>query len=91
MGLAKGFLSVFLSNWWCPHFDSITYRNPFVENEIQFFLLSSFMFAHQVSICKFKFTGGAKPSLEEKKMMSVDSGGHFRQDSPTIWSKRSLI
>jgi len=32
----------------------------------------------EVSICKFKFTGGAKPLLEEKKMMSVDSGGHFR-------------
>jgi hypothetical protein len=32
----------------------------------------------QVSICKFKFTGGAKPSLQEKKMLSVDSGGNFR-------------
>jgi len=32
----------------------------------------------QVSICKFKFTGGAKPTLEEKKMLSVDSGGNFR-------------
>jgi hypothetical protein len=31
-----------------------------------------------VSICKFKFTGGAKPTLEEKKMLSVDSGGNFR-------------
>ena len=35
-------------------------------------------FLMQVSICKFKFTGGAKPTLEEKKMMSVDSGGNFR-------------
>ena len=32
----------------------------------------------EVSICKFKFTGGAKPSLQEKKMLSVDSGGKFR-------------
>lgn len=32
----------------------------------------------EVSICKFKFTGGAKPTLEEKKMLSVDSGGNFR-------------
>lgn len=32
----------------------------------------------EVSICKFKFTGGAKPCLQEKKMLSVDSGGNFR-------------
>lgn len=32
----------------------------------------------EVSICKFKFTGGSKPSLQEKKMLSVDSGGNFR-------------
>lgn len=34
--------------------------------------------AAEVSICKFKFTGGAKPCLQEKKMLSVDSGGNFR-------------
>ena len=32
----------------------------------------------EVSICKFKFTGGANPMLEEKKMVSVDSGGNLR-------------
>ena len=32
----------------------------------------------QVSICKFKFTGGVKPTLQEKKMLSLDSGGNFR-------------
>lgn len=32
----------------------------------------------EVSICKFKFTGGAKPCLQEKKMLSVDSGGNLR-------------
>jgi hypothetical protein len=37
----------------------------------------------QVSICKFKFTGGARPTLEEKKMLSVDSGGNFRYYSGT--------
>ncbi|KAL0268928.1 UNVERIFIED_CONTAM: hypothetical protein PYX00_010706 [Menopon gallinae] len=37
----------------------------------------------EVSICKFKFTGGAKPSLQEKKMLSVDSGGNFRYYSGT--------
>ena len=37
----------------------------------------------KVSICKFKFTGGDKPSLEEKKMLSVDSGGNFRYYSGT--------
>lgn len=37
----------------------------------------------QVSICKFKFTGGAKPSLQEKKMLSVDAGGNFRYYSGT--------
>ncbi|XP_071442214.1 uncharacterized protein [Hetaerina americana] len=37
----------------------------------------------EVSICKFKFTGGAKPSLEEKKMLSVDAGGNFRYYSGT--------
>lgn len=37
----------------------------------------------EVSICKFKFTGGDKPSLEEKKMLSVDSGGNYRYYSGT--------
>lgn len=32
----------------------------------------------EVSICKFKFTGGSRPSLQEKKMLSVDAGGNFR-------------
>ncbi|KAL1116214.1 hypothetical protein AAG570_005709, partial [Ranatra chinensis] len=31
-----------------------------------------------VSMCKFKFTGGAQPSLQEKKVLSVDAAGHFR-------------
>lgn len=39
--------------------------------------------ATEVSICKFKFTGGAKPTLQEKKMLSVDSGGNFRYYSGT--------
>lgn len=39
--------------------------------------------ATEVSICKFKFIGGAKPSLQEKKMLSVDSGGNFRYYSGT--------
>lgn len=34
--------------------------------------------ATEVSMCKFKFTGGATPSLEEKKMLSMDTGGNFR-------------
>lgn len=33
---------------------------------------------NEVSICKFKFTGGTKPSLQEKKILSVDAGGNFR-------------
>ncbi|XP_067643343.1 uncharacterized protein [Eurosta solidaginis] len=37
----------------------------------------------EVSICKFKFTGGAKPTLQEKKMLSVDSGGNYRYYSGT--------
>ncbi|XP_043462107.1 uncharacterized protein LOC122498451 isoform X2 [Leptopilina heterotoma] len=37
----------------------------------------------EVSICKFKFTGGAKPSLQEKKSLSVDAGGNFRYYSGT--------
>jgi len=32
---------------------------------------------NEVSICKFKFTGGPKPKLEEKKMLHIDSGGNF--------------
>jgi hypothetical protein len=39
--------------------------------------------ATEVSICKFKFTGGAKPSLQEKKILSVDAGGNFRYYSGT--------
>lgn len=38
---------------------------------------------NEVSICKFKFTGGAKPSLQEKKILSVDAGGNFRYYSGT--------
>ncbi|XP_054268120.1 uncharacterized protein LOC128989968 [Macrosteles quadrilineatus] len=34
--------------------------------------------ASEVSMCKFKFTGGATPSLEEKKMLSMDPSGNFR-------------
>ncbi|XP_055383533.1 ankyrin repeat-containing protein kinase A isoform X2 [Condylostylus longicornis] len=37
----------------------------------------------EVSICKFKFTGGAKPTLQEKKMLSVDSEGNYRYFSGT--------
>ncbi|XP_073995865.1 uncharacterized protein isoform X2 [Rhodnius prolixus] len=33
---------------------------------------------HNVSMCKFKFTGGPTPSLKEKKVLSVDAGGAFR-------------
>ncbi|ALC45158.1 CG10710 [Drosophila busckii] len=32
----------------------------------------------EVSICKFKFTGGARPTLQEKKMLSVDAEGNYR-------------
>ncbi|XP_075160667.1 uncharacterized protein LOC142233590 isoform X2 [Haematobia irritans] len=39
--------------------------------------------ATEVSICKFKFTGGSKPTLEEKKMLSVDAGGNYRYFSGT--------
>ena len=39
--------------------------------------------ATEVSICKFKFTGGAKPTLQEKKSLSVDAGGNFRYYSGT--------
>ncbi|KAG7166234.1 hypothetical protein Hamer_G011059 [Homarus americanus] len=35
----------------------------------------------EVSICKFKFTGGPNPILEEKKMVSVDAGGNLRYSS----------
>ncbi|CAG7833366.1 unnamed protein product [Allacma fusca] len=47
--------------------------------------------AAEVSICKFKFTGGAKPSLQEKKMLSVDSTGNFRfySDKPCASSSSS--
>ncbi|KAK9502446.1 hypothetical protein O3M35_011225 [Rhynocoris fuscipes] len=31
-----------------------------------------------VSMCKFKFTGGPTPTLKEKKILSVDTGGAFR-------------
>ncbi|XP_011291247.1 myb-like protein A isoform X2 [Musca domestica] len=39
--------------------------------------------ATEVSICKFKFTGGSKPTLQEKKMLSVDAGGNYRYFSGT--------
>ncbi|KAK2713539.1 uncharacterized protein LOC136040596 [Artemia franciscana] len=33
---------------------------------------------NEIAICKFKFTGGSKPCLKEKKMLSLDSGGKLR-------------
>lgn len=45
----------------------------------------------EVSICKFKFTGGLKPTLEEKKMLSVDAGGNFRFYSGTDKGMRSFL
>lgn len=44
---------------------------------------SSTNHATEVSICKFKFTGGAKPSLQEKKSLQVDACGNFRYYSGT--------
>lgn len=51
--------------------------------------------ATDVSMCKFKFTGGATPSLEEKKMLSVDPGGSFKcygntSDNQRRKSRKSL-
>jgi len=43
---------------------------------------------NEVSICKFKFTGGAKPLLEQRKMMSVDSSGQFKFNSSSSSSQR---
>ena len=37
------------------------------------------IYLYQVSICKFKFTGGERPSLEKKKQLSVDAGGNLRR------------
>ena len=33
---------------------------------------------NDVCICKFKFVAGNQPRLQEKKVLSVDSGGNFR-------------
>jgi len=33
---------------------------------------------NDVCICKFKFVAGISPRLQEKKVLSVDSGGNFR-------------
>ena len=33
---------------------------------------------NDVCICKFKFVAGVSPRLQEKKVLSVDSGGNFR-------------
>nr|CAG4641516.1 EOG090X02D0 [Eurycercus lamellatus] len=33
---------------------------------------------NDVCICKFKFVSGNQPRLQEKKILSVDSGGNFR-------------
>nr|CAG4640685.1 EOG090X02D0 [Eulimnadia texana] len=34
--------------------------------------------SNEVSICKFKFVAGNQPRLQEKKVLSLDSGGNFR-------------
>nr|CAG4642354.1 EOG090X02D0 [Evadne anonyx] len=34
--------------------------------------------ANDVCICKFKFVAGNQPRLQEKKILSIDSGGNFR-------------
>jgi len=33
---------------------------------------------NDVCICKFKFVSGMQPRLQEKKVLSIDSGGNFR-------------
>ena len=45
----------------------------------------------EVSMCKFKFTGGPNPMLEEKKMVSVDASGTMRYFSGEKCSGNSLI
>ena len=34
--------------------------------------------ANEVCICKFKFVAGHQPRLQEKKVLSIDSGGNFK-------------
>ena len=34
--------------------------------------------SNDVCICKFKFVAGNQPRLQEKKILSIDSGGNFR-------------
>ncbi|XP_043220958.1 uncharacterized protein LOC122381166 [Amphibalanus amphitrite] len=48
-----------------------------------------------VSICKFKFKGGANPSLQEKKKLSLNSDGQFRffqneRTPPTALGEQSV-
>lgn len=44
----------------------------------------------EVSMCKFKFTGGATPSLQEKKMLSVDASKCYSNDPQRRKSRKSL-
>ncbi len=44
-----------------------------------------------MSICKFKFTGGDSPSLEERKTLSVDAGGNLRYNYSTANSSSSTM
>ena len=34
--------------------------------------------SNEVCICKFKFVAGHQPRLQEKKVLSIDSGGNFK-------------
>ena len=59
-----------------------TIRSPAVRGSVRKKRAQSYM-PHpepntEVSICKFKFTGGPNPMLEEKKMVSVDAAGTMR-------------
>ncbi|XP_075212833.1 uncharacterized protein LOC142319437 [Lycorma delicatula] len=44
----------------------------------------------EVSMCKFKFTGGATPSLQEKKMLSVDASRCYSGENQRRKSRKSL-
>lgn len=47
--------------------------------------------ANEVSMCKFKFTAGATPSLEEKKSVSLDSAGSMKMfDTNRVLRNREM-
>lgn len=75
-----------------PTAEKQVHRNPTIRRRKKrsaIFLPPEKLADNDVCICKFKFVAGHTPKLQEKKILSLDSGGNFRF-FPEIQSQQEL-